>query len=179
MDGLTKTTSLQTTRDDHRIAWFTALAVTIHIAESALPSPIPGVKPGLANIITITVLIRYGWRMAAWVNLLRVVAGSLVIGTFLTPTFILSLSGAITSTGLLILMSYLPGRGCSAIGYSVASALIHIVTQFWVAYWLFIQHESFVWLLPLLLTAALGFGLVTGIVAQAMLKKLAETDSIQ
>jgi hypothetical protein len=45
-----------------------------------------------------------------------------------------------------------------------------------VAYWLFIQHESFVWLLPLLLTAALGFGLVTGIIAQAMLEKLTEIE---
>ena len=170
------TTQLQTTRDDHRIAWFTALAITIHIAESALPSPMPGVKPGLANVITIAVLVRFGWQTAVWVNLLRVLAGSLVIGTFLTPTFILSLSGALASTVLLILLSHLPGQGCSAIGYSVASALIHIVTQFWVAYWLFIQHESFVWLLPLLLTAALGFGLVTGIIAQAMLEKLTEIE---
>lgn len=172
-------TALQTTRDDHRIAWFTALAITIHIAESALPSPIPGVKPGLANVVTISVLIQFGWQIAAWVNLLRVIAGSLIIGTFLTPTFILSLSGALTSTCLLILLSYLPGRGCSAIGYSVASALIHIITQFWVAYWLFIQHESFVWLLPLLMTAALGFGLVTGIIAQTILEKLAEVDKFK
>ncbi|MBL4850943.1 MAG: heptaprenyl diphosphate synthase, partial [Gammaproteobacteria bacterium] len=30
-------------RQDHIIAWFTALAIAIHVLESAIPSPIPGV----------------------------------------------------------------------------------------------------------------------------------------
>ncbi|MEN8218116.1 MAG: Gx transporter family protein [Pseudomonadota bacterium] len=163
---------IQTTRDDHRIAWFSALAVTIHIAESALPSPLPGVKPGLANVITIVVLILFGWRMAAWVNLLRVLAGSLLIGTFLSPTFILSLSGALASTATLALLSQLPGRGCSPIGYCVAAAMIHTLAQFWVAYWLFVQHEGLFFLLPLLMTAALVFGVVSGVIVVAVLKKV-------
>lgn len=163
---------IQTTRDDHRIAWFTALAITIHIAESALPSPLPGVKPGLANVITIIVLIQFGWRMATWVNLLRVLASSLLIGTFLSPTFILSLSGALASTMTLILLSQLPAQSCSPIGYSVASAMSHTMAQFWMAYWLFIQHDALFYLLPPLMTAALIFGLVSGIIALAILKKL-------
>lgn len=163
---------IQTTRDDHRIAWLTALAITIHIAESALPSPLPGVKPGLANVITIAVLILFGWRMAVWVNLLRVLAGSLLIGTFLSPTFILSLSGALASTVTIALLSQLPGQGCGPIGYSVAAAMTHILAQFWVAYLLFIQHDGLFYLLPLLMTAALIFGLVNGLIVFAMLKRL-------
>ena len=163
---------IQTTRDDHRIAWLTALAITIHIAESALPSPLPGVKPGLANVITVAVLILFGWRIAAWVNLLRVLASSLLIGTFLSPTFMLSLSGALASTITLALLSQLPGRGCSPIGYSVAAAMTHTMAQFWIAYWLFIQHEGLFYLLPLLMTAALVFGMVSGIIVFAMLKKI-------
>jgi heptaprenyl diphosphate synthase len=163
---------IQTTRDDHRIAWLTALAITIHIAESALPTPLPGVKPGLANVITIAVLIRFGWQLAAWVTLLRVVAGSLLIGTFLSPTFILSLSGALASTVILGLLNTLPGQGCSALGYSIASAMTHTMAQFWVAYWLFIQHDGLFHLLPLLMTAALVFGIISGTIARAMLEKL-------
>ena len=86
--------TVPTTRQDHRIAWLTALAITIHIAESALPSPLPGIKPGLANVVTIVALVQYGWGTAAWVALLRVLIGSLLIGTFLSPTFLLSLAGA-------------------------------------------------------------------------------------
>jgi len=163
---------IQTSRDDHRIAWLTALAITIHIAESALPSPLPGVKPGLANVITIAVLMLFGWRMAAWVNLLRVLAGSLLIGTFLSPTFILSLIGALASTAVLALLSQLPGQGCGPIGYSIAAAMTHIMAQFWVAYWLFIQHEGLFYLLPPLMTVALVFGIVNGMIVFAMLKKI-------
>lgn len=163
---------IETTRDDHRIAWLTALAITIHIAEAALPSVLPGVKPGLANVITIIVLILFGWRIAIWVNLLRVFVGSLLIGTFLSPTFILSFSGALASTAMLILLSQWPGRGCSAIGYSVAAAMAHMMAQFWVAYGLFIQHEALFRLLPVLMTAAFLLGLVNGIITEIVLTKI-------
>ncbi|MGD9000355.1 MAG: Gx transporter family protein, partial [Granulosicoccaceae bacterium] len=36
--------------EDQRIARLAALAIVIHVAESALPSPLPGIKPGFANI---------------------------------------------------------------------------------------------------------------------------------
>ncbi len=164
---------IQTTREDHRIAWFAALAITIHIAESALPSPLPGVKPGLANVVTVVVLMKFGWQMAVWVNLLRVVAGSLIIGTFLTPTFILSLSGALASTISLILLAQLPKKWqCSSIGYSVVAAMLHVLAQFWVAYLLFIQHNGLLNLLPPLMTAALFFGMVSGLIAANVLKHL-------
>jgi len=163
---------VQITRDDQRIAWFSALAITIHIAESALPSPLPGVKPGLANIVTVLVLIKFGWQSAAWVNLLRVLAGSLLIGTFLSPTFILSLGGALASTSVLILLANLPQIPCSAFGYSIASAMAHTMMQFWLAYWLFISHDALFYLLPILMTFALIFGIINGLIALAVLKKL-------
>ena len=81
-----------TTHEDHRIALLAALAISIHIIESAFPSPLPGVKPGLANVITLFTFIRYGWQTALQVSLLRVVISSLLLGTFLSPTFLLSLS---------------------------------------------------------------------------------------
>jgi heptaprenyl diphosphate synthase len=56
---------IQTTVEDHRIAWLAALAITIHIMESAIPAPLPGLKPGLANVITIIVLLQFGWASAA------------------------------------------------------------------------------------------------------------------
>ena len=67
------------TPDDHRIARLTAAAIAIALVESAVPSPLPGVKPGLANIVTLLVLLRYDWATAAWVTLLRVLAVSLLM----------------------------------------------------------------------------------------------------
>ena len=162
---------LQTTRDDYRIAWLAALAITIHIAESALPSPLPGVKPGLANIITIVVLLRFGWRMAAWVSLLRVLGGSLLLGTFLSPTFLLSLGGAVAAMALLGLAIHAPGRGFSAFGYSILAAFAHMTAQFWLAYTLFIPHPGLLHLWPVLMTAALVFGVLNGMIAQLLLQE--------
>ena len=164
--------TVPTTRQDHRIAWLTALAITIHIAESALPSPLPGIKPGLANVVTIVALVQYGWGTAAWVALLRVLIGSLLIGTFLSPSFLLSLSGAVASIAALRLASWLPGRGFGPVGYCLLAAMAHMCAQFFTAYWVFIPHAGLFHLLPILMTAALIFGITSGIIAQMALQRL-------
>ncbi len=161
--------TLRSTPEDSRIAWFTALAVTIHVLESSLPSPIPGLKPGLANIITITVLCQFGWRTAAWVSLLRVLVGSLVLGTFLSPTFMLSLSGAVTSVLILWGGTKLPGRGFGPVGYSLLASIAHISAQFTCAYLLFIPHPGLWRLFPVLLTFAVALGMINGIISRSLL----------
>lgn len=161
------TKKIQTTRQDYRIAGLAALAITIHIAEMALPSPIPGMKLGLANVITIIALIRFGWSTALWISLLRVFVGSILIGTFLSPTFMLSLAGAIASmSGLAVIYHLLHTSRASPgpIGYSIIAALGHMAGQFFVAYWLFIPHAGLFALLPLLMSASLIFGIISGII---------------
>ena len=71
------------TAEDHRIAWMAALAIALSMAEAVFPSPIPGVKPGLANIVVLLVLYQDGLRAAIWVSALRVIAGSLFFGSFM------------------------------------------------------------------------------------------------
>ena len=167
---------IQTTRDDHLIAGFTALAITIHIAESALPSPLPGIKPGLANVVTLLVLCRFGWQMAAWVSLLRVLVGSILIGTFLSPTFFLSASGALTSVatlGLLVAISrVLPSWAPGPIGLGLAAALAHMSGQFWVAYFLFVPHSGLLALYPVLMSLAAILGMLSGWLTRAVLARL-------
>lgn len=167
--------TILTTRDDHRIAWLAALAITIHIAESALPSPLPGVKPGLANVVTIVALVHYGWATAAWVSLLRVFVGSLLIGTFLSPTFMLSLAGALATVAALRVAIALPGKPFGPLGYSVLAALAHMAAQFWTAYELFIPHPALLHLFPVLMTAAVIFGTVSGMIALYAVNQLRDT----
>src|SRR5512147_1131715 len=116
---------LATTAEDHHIARMAALALGLSVLEAAIPSPLPGVKPGLANIVTLIVLQRYGWRAAAWVSLLRVVAGSLLFGSFLAPGFFLSLSGALCSLAVLGASQYLPARWFGAVSHSILAAFAH------------------------------------------------------
>jgi heptaprenyl diphosphate synthase len=168
--------TLSITREDHLVAWLAALAITIHIAESALPSPLPGVKPGLANVVTLVVLARYGFRVAVWVALLRVLVGSLLLGTLFSPTFFLSLSGALASLAVLGVAAgwsaRLPAWGLGPVGYGVLAAMAHMAGQFLTAYVLFIPHPGLFTLLPVLMTLSVPLGLVSGMIALAVIKRL-------
>jgi len=164
--------SIQTTAEDHRIAWFTALAITIHIIESALPSPLPGLKPGLANVVTITVLILYGWKAAAWVSILRVIAGSLILGTFLSPTFLLSFSGALCAILALFIADALPGKGFGPMGFSLLAALAHMTGQVSMAYIAFVPHPGIWQLFPVLIGFAVLLGASNGLISLFVLKRL-------
>jgi heptaprenyl diphosphate synthase len=88
---------LSPSKNDLLIASLTALAIAIHVVESSIPSIIPGIKPGLSNVIVLICLFSFGFKIAVQVSLLRVFIVSLLIGTFLSPTFILSLAGALSS----------------------------------------------------------------------------------
>ena len=156
---------LNTTAEDHQVARMAAVALGLTILENAIPSPLPGVKPGLANIVTLIVLARYGWRIAAWVSLLRVVAGSLLFGSFLAPGFFLSLSGAICSLLVLAFAQHLPPRWFGPVSHSIYAAFAHIAGQMLVVYVWLIPHAGIAYLIPIFAAAALVFGTVNGLIA--------------
>ncbi|MGV8934062.1 MAG: Gx transporter family protein [Gallionellaceae bacterium] len=156
---------LATSAEDHHIARMAAFAIGLSVLEAAIPSPLPGVKPGLANIIILIVLHRYGWRTAAWVSMLRVFAGSLLLGSFLAPGFFLSLSGALCSLFILGLSQYLPQRWFGAVTHSILAAFAHITGQMIVVYLWLIPHAGIAYLLPVFAGAALLFGTVNGLIA--------------
>ena len=160
---------INTTLDDHRVAKLAALAIGLHLLESIMPSPLPGVKPGIANIVTLFVLYRFNFATAAWVSLLRVFATSLLLGNFLSPTFALSLGGAIISLGMLGLAQYLPRQYFGPVSLSILAAFAHMIGQLiLVRLWL-IPHAGLAYLVPLFMAAALLFGLINGIVTSHLL----------
>jgi heptaprenyl diphosphate synthase len=168
------TISLEVTEEDRRVAYMAGAAVGLAVAEAAIPLPIPGIKPGLANIVTLLVLYQYGWRTAAWVVGLRIVAGALLLGTFLTPTFAMSLCGGMASLAMLAWLVWLPRAWFGPVGLSVLAALAHMGAQLWlVGAWL-MPGTSLAGLLPYFLGVAWITGLVNGLVA-ARLMRYAET----
>lgn len=165
------TIDLTVTDEDRRIAALAAVAVGLTLAEAAIPLPLPGVKPGLANIVTLLVLYRFGWRAAVWVSLLRIVAGGLALGTFLTPTFVMSLSGGLASLSLLALLVRLPRRLLGPVGLSVLAAYAHIGAQLGVVSLWLMPGVNLLPLLALFLGAAWLSGLVNGLVVANLLEK--------
>lgn len=166
---------------DRQIAGFAALAVVIHVLEAAVPSPLPGVKPGLANVITLVVLFRHGWVTAAWVAGLRVLVSSLLLGSFMTPTFMLSASGAIASTLLLGIAYALFGTrrpwSPGPFGCALLAAWAHMAAQLFVAWSLFVPHDGLWRLAPLLLTASTVFAAASGWAAAQLLTWLDSRDT--
>lgn len=78
------------------LALFTTLALAIYTVESMLPTlvPIPGIKLGLANIITIILLKNFSIREAFPVLIARILIATFLFGQFLSLFY--SLSGGIT-----------------------------------------------------------------------------------
>ncbi len=165
---------LPVTGQDRRIAWLATAAVALSLVDAAIPTPLPGIKPGLANIVTLIVLIRHGWGTAVWVSLLRVLAGSLLLGYFLAPGFFLSLSGSLLSLLVLGAGHRLNGRWFGPVSLSILAAFAHIGGQLLLARAWLIPHDGVFLLAPVFGAAALIFGTLNGLIAA---KLLADTPS--
>src|SRR5690606_3548788 len=148
------TIELTPTAEDRRIARHAAAAIVLTVAEAAIPLPLPGVKPGLANIVTLVVLARWGWREAVWVSLLRVLAGSLLLGQFLAPGFFLGVSGARASLVSLGLAGRLRARWFGPVSHSILAAFAHIGAQLVVARLWLVPHDGVFYLTPVFALAA-------------------------
>jgi heptaprenyl diphosphate synthase len=168
-----KLTQIKTTEDDHRIAKLAAIAIVLHMVEAVIPSPLPGVKPGIANIVTLYVLYQYGFGTAAWVSILRVFASSLLLGQFLSPTFVLSLSGALLSLAILWLAIRLPQKWFSPISLSLFAAFAHIAGQLIIVRLWLIPNVGVSYLIPIFASAALFFGLINGLITAKLLAQKA------
>lgn len=79
------------------LALYATLSLAIYAAESILPplAPIPGFKLGLANIITLILLLRYTPRDAAMVLAVRILLSALLFGQALSLLY--SLCGGLCS----------------------------------------------------------------------------------
>ena len=163
-------TELTVTAEDRRVAWLATAAVALSLVDAAIPSPLPGVKPGLANIVTLVVLARWGWREAVWVALLRVIVGSLVLGQFLAPGFFLSLAGGLASLVALGVAVHLPRRVFGPVSHSVLAAFAHFAGQLVVARIWLVPHDGVFYLVPVFALAATVFGLVNGLVAARLME---------
>ena len=147
----------------------TAAAIVIAILESFIPSVgIPGVKLGLTNIVILIILYELGILEAVIVNLLRVLVVSFVRGTFLSMGFLMSLTGAAMSLGIMILF-YVLVKKFSIIGVSVIGSIFHVTGQILIAM-LYLGTAYIVLYLPIIAISAIITGVFVGITARLIIK---------
>ena len=146
----------------------TAATIVIAILESFIPSiGIPGVKLGLANIMILVILYELGIVDAIMVNLLRVIVVGLVRGNIFSMGFLMSLTGAIFSLGIMILF-YLVVRKFTVVGVSVIGSIFHVGGQVLIAM-IFLGSAYVVLYLPIIGISAIITGVFVGIVAQLII----------
>ena len=154
-----------------QIAPLTALAAALSLAERLLPGPLPWLKPGLANIITLALAARGEYRTAVLVSILRSFVAALAWGGLFSPGHIFSLAGGICAAGVTVfLCRVLPGV-ISLIGVSVAAALAHGLGQLAAGRLLFVSQDAVLAVLPLVLLAAVATGVIVGLATRKVLAR--------
>ena len=156
-----------TTKKLVTIAIMTSLAVVLSIVESFIPTGIPGVKLGLANIVTVVILYLYGPKEALCVELIRVFLVGLLYSGLFSQAFFLSLSGAALSSIFMFLL-YLTKK-FSPVSVSVAGSIGHSIGQIVLAVIILSTKEVFLYL-PIILTLAIPSGFIIGYLSISILK---------
>lgn len=168
-------------------AIFICFAAALSALETMLPpiAPIPGVRVGLGNIVTMFLLyIGGGWR--AWdaliVIILRCVLAALIVGSPMSAIYGLA-GGAASWFAMLICRRFLPKNGenietrRSDEHYlpftAVGGAVFHIGGQMVCAVVLYGTKYVLAYI-PILLASAIIGGLFTGFLTMLILKKFPE-----
>jgi len=142
------------------------LAVGAGVLESLIPRPIPFIKPGLANVVTVAAIFKYGFWTGLRVNILRATGAALFIGTLATPTYLLSLTGGIVSAMAMGSVK----RIFSITGMSITGSLGSLMVQLLTASALLPGLPAAGLLLPIIIWGTLS-GTITGIVATVLLRR--------
>lgn len=163
-----------TTKQLTLCAVLTALALALSYVENFLPLslaiPLPGVKLGLANIVTVFALYALGAGQALLILLARCFLGAVFAGNL--NAFLFSLFGGLAAMGTMALLSRCPKL--SLYGVSMGGAAAHNCGQV-AAAMLTLGNAAPLYYLPVLLVASLLTGAITGFAAGLLFRALGHT----
>lgn len=152
------------------MAMFTAASLIVFIIEAQIPAPVPvpGVKLGLANIITLIAMVMLGRREAGLILLVRIAMGSIFTGG--VSAFIFSIAGGVLAYGVMCLtVKSFSGRLLWVV--SVFGAIAHNAGQL-IASVVITKTASLFLYAPILLASAIITGVFTGLAAMYLIERL-------
>jgi heptaprenyl diphosphate synthase len=129
-------------------------------------------RVGLANAVTLFAFGVLRPREVLVMVMLRVTAASLLLGTFLSAGFMLSVVAALSSFAVMYGMYAVLGRWFSLVGISIAGAAASNAAQLAVVNALFIGSNLSYYFLPFLFLFALFGGTVTGLFGRFLAENL-------
>ena len=151
------------------LALLSAIALTIFLVEAQIPAlvPIPGVKLGLANIVTVFTVFVLGPREGAAVLFVRIFLGAVFAGNF--STIFYSAAGGLCAIGVTILLRKILNRkqlwvaGClGAVAHSIGQMAMAVLLT---------GTPSLAVYLPVMIAISIVTGLFTGLCAQFLVNR--------
>lgn len=151
------------------MALLTAIALTIFVVEAQIPAlvPVPGVKLGLSNIITVFAVFTLGGKEACAILFCRIFLGAVFAGNF--STIFYSAGGGACAICLTILLKRLLApkqlwvAGClGAIAHSLGQMAVAIVIS---------GTPSLAVYLPVMIVCSIITGTFTGLCAQFVVNR--------
>lgn len=161
------------------IAMLVAQASVLHFIEGLLPNPIPvpGVRLGLANIITLLALVMFGFRTAMQISILRTVLGAMLSGALFGVGFFMSFTGALAATCMMALLL----RACSGlslVGVSIAGAIAHNMGQLAMAA-LILNFPGIFYYLPVMMLSSIPTGIIIGLLLIELVKYIKANNRLE
>lgn len=157
------------TRKLTQLAVLSAIALTIFMLEAQIPPvvPLPGVKLGLANIVTVFTVFVMGGKEGALVLAVRIFLGAVFAGNFST-IFYSAAGGACAILTTIGLRRVLKPNQLFAVGS--LGAVAHALGQMAAAV-LLMGTPSVLIYLPVLIAISVVTGLFTGLCAQMLVNR--------
>lgn len=150
------------------LAIMTSLAVVLSIVESMISVIfVPGVKLGLANVITLIVLMTFSNKDAFIVVLARLLIVALTYSGLFSNSFWISVTGGMFA---IISMIIIKKFNFSIYGISVFGSTMHMVGQVFAA--MTLADPALAILLPYLVMLAVPTGLLTAYIAKRIIGSL-------
>jgi heptaprenyl diphosphate synthase len=156
--------------EDVHLAALATIGLILFIFEAFLPKPVPWLKFGFANIATLLALYWYGARAAFLVTIVRILIGAVFTGNFLTPGFLLSLSGGLLA--VTVMVAFYHTRLLGIWGISLAGAAAHNLGQVLAGYFIIFDNPIILQLLPYLILYSTISGSIIAIISYFLLKRL-------
>ena len=150
------------------MAAFIALSSALYAIETFIPKPFPFIRVGLANIIVLFVIIQFGFMEGLILGVSKSIIGSIITGSLLSPSFILSISGSFVA--VLLMYAIWKTHLFGIIGLSVLGSVGNIITQLLIVSLLFTGIPSAKYLFPLLVIVGTINGIITGFFTFYLLK---------
>lgn len=151
------------------LALLSAIALTIFMVEAQIPAlvPIPGVKLGLANIVTVFAVFALGAKEGVIVLFIRIFLGAVFAGNF--STILYSAAGGACAIGVTILLRKILTKkqlwvaGClGAIAHSIGQMTMAILLT---------GTPSLAVYLPVMIAVSIVTGAFTGLCAQFLVNR--------